>query len=95
METRETYKQEMMARLEKCYVEIYLLDLMVVNAESDTQVRYVKLLDVLHAKKREVAKKIQELEDESGETWEKAKRSADEVWDDLVTGIAHANIVFK
>ena len=42
METRETYKQEMMARLEKCYVEIYLLDLMAVNAESDAQVRYIK-----------------------------------------------------
>jgi hypothetical protein len=95
METSETYKKKMMARLEKCYVEIYLLDLIAVNAESDAQVRFVQELDVLHAKKREAAKKIQELEDASGEALEKAKRSADEIWDDLAIGIAHANIVFK
>ncbi len=95
METNETYKQKMMARLEKCDVEIYLLDLMAVNAESDTKARYTKELDILHAKKREASKKIQELGYASVETWEKVKISANEVMDDLVSDIALADIVFN
>ena len=95
METSETYKQKMTARLEKCYAEIYLLDVKAVQAESDAKLKYIEALDVLHTKKREAAKKIKEMEDTSGEAWEKVKLSADEVWDDLVTGIVHANVIFK
>lgn len=95
METSETYKQKMTERLEKCYAEIYLLDVKAVQAESDAKVEYVKELDVLHTKKREAAKKIMELEGASADAWEKVKLSADEVWDDLDIGIAHANVMFK
>ncbi len=95
MQTSDTYKQRMIKRLKKCCTEIHALDVIAVNADADAKVRYIKELDVLHAKKREAAKKIQELEDASGEAWEAVMLSAEEVWDDLGIGLALAIYKFK
>jgi len=95
MKTKNTYKQKMIERLKRWNEEIYLLDVEAENASEDAKLRYVAKLDVLHAKKREAAKMLKELETASGEAWEKAKITADDVWDDLRTGIVHAAYTFK
>jgi len=91
MESYDTYKQKMIARLKRWNAEISLLDAKAENAAADTKLRYVSELDVLHAKKREAAKTLKELETASGEAWEKVRLTADEIWDDLGIGLAHAN----
>lgn len=78
----------MISRLKKCNIEINALDVMAENSAVDTKLKYVEVLDVLHTKKRDAAKKIKELESASADTWVKIKLSVDEIWDDL--GIAGA-----
>jgi len=95
METDETYKQRMIARLNKCYAEINALDVKAENAVADVKLKYVEELDVLHTKKREASKKIKELENASGETREKVKLTVDEIWDDLGIGLAEVNYKFR
>jgi uncharacterized protein YicC (UPF0701 family) len=94
METYETYKQKMIARLDKCSAEIDALDVKAENAVADVKLKYVEELDMLHTKKREAAKKIKELEAASGEAWENAKLTTDEVLEDLGFGLAQANYKF-
>jgi len=83
METNDTFKQRMNTLLTKWNDQINLLYAKAKNAESDAQLKYVEQLDVLHTKKREAAKLIQELENASGEVWGEVKMTKDNVWDNL------------
>ena len=85
----------MIARLDKCYTEITALDALAENAAAADKPGYVQVLDVLHTKKREAAKKITELQTANGDDWDEISLSADEIWDDLGNGIAHATHSFK
>ena len=95
MESNDTYKKRLIARLDKCHAVITALDVLAENAAADDKPGYVQVLDVLHTKKREAAKKITELQNTSGAAWEEIRLSADEIWDDLGNGIAHAVYSFK
>jgi len=83
METNDTYKQRMNTLLTKWNDQINLLYAKAENAESDAQLKYVEQLDVLHTKRREATKMIQELENTSGEAWEEVKMTTATVWDNL------------
>jgi len=83
MESNDTYKQRMNTLLTKWNDQINLLYEKAKNAESDAKLRYVEQLDVLHTKKREAAKLIQELETASGVAWEEVKMTKDKVWDNF------------
>lgn len=95
METKDAYKQKLEAQLKEWSAQINLFAAKVENAGADVKLKYAQELDVLHTKQREAAKKIKELEDASGDTWEKVKVTADTVLDDLRTGIAQVISKFK
>jgi hypothetical protein len=85
----------MITRLKKYCTEISVLDVKAENSLAEAKLRYVKELDVLHAKKRDAVNKLRELEGASTDTWEKIKLSADETWDDLRFGLAQAIYKFE
>ena len=95
METKDAYKQKLNAQLKEWNAQINLLAAKVENAGADVKLKYARELDGIRAKQREAAKKIEELEDASGDAWEKVKVTADKVWDDLRAGIAQAISKFK
>jgi len=80
METKETYKKKLEAQLNEWIAQIKLLDARAQNAEAGEKLRYLRDLDVLHAKRREVARKMKELETAGDDAWEKVKVTADDVW---------------
>lgn len=95
METKDAYKQKLNSQLKEWNAQINLLVAKVENAASDVKLKYAHELDEIKAKQHEAAQKLKEIEDASGDAWEKLKVSADKVWDDLRTGIAQAISKFK
>lgn len=80
METKEAYKKNLDAQLNEWIAQIKLLEAKAGNAEAGEKLRYLRDLDVLHAKRREVERKMKELENSGDDAWEKVKVTADDVW---------------
>lgn len=81
METMESYKKNLVAQLNEWIAQIKLLDAKAGNAEAGEKLRYLRDLDVMHAKRREVAGKIKALENAGDDSWESVKVTAEEFWD--------------
>lgn len=95
MEIQEAYKQKMAAQLKEWNAQIVLLEARVENAGADVAVRQAEALQVLRAKQRAAAEKMQELEKSTGEAWGQVKETADKVWEELKAGLAEAHRKFK
>jgi hypothetical protein len=95
MDTREAYKQKMEARLKEWGAQINLLAAQAASAGADAKLKYAQDLDKLRDKQRQATEKLKELEEASGDAWEKVKTSADTLWDDLKSGVAHTMGKFK
>ncbi len=95
MNTRDAYKKQMEAHLNELSAQINLLVAKAESAGADAKLKYAQDLDMLQEKKSQVAEKIKELEAASGDAWEKIKDTADNLWEELKTGIAHTAAKFK
>ncbi len=79
----DTYKQKMNTLIAKWNDQINLLYTMAKNAESDTKLKYIEELDMLHAKKREAINMIKELESASDDVLDKDEMNSDRVWGNI------------
>ena len=70
--------------------QINLLNAKIENKGADMRIKYAKELDAVKAKQEEVLQKIKELDEATGENWEKVKNTADQILDDLKTGLNNA-----
>lgn len=95
METKNAYKQKLEAELSEWKAQLNLLAAKAESAGADAKLKYAKELDALHAKQQQAAKKLDELEEASGEAWHKVKDSADKLWVDLKSGVSSAMSRFK
>ena len=95
MEIQEAYKRKMEAQLKEWSAQIDLLEAKAVNAGADIKVMRAKQLHELRAKQRVASEKMKELGKASGAAWEQVKTTADNIWDELKTGIADAHSKFK
>ncbi|MEJ2361283.1 MAG: hypothetical protein P8Z75_07630 [Gammaproteobacteria bacterium] len=95
MDTKEAYKNKLKAQLAEWEAQINLLDAKTKNAAADVQVKYAQELDQLRHQQRKAADKLTELEHASGEAWQEIKVSADQVWDELKSGVTRAMSKFK
>jgi len=75
--------------------EIDLLDADAKNARADARTAYAREVDALRSKRQTVADKLAELDEASGDTWERVKEAADSAWEDLKAGIANVAAKFK
>ena len=95
MGTKEAYKHKMEANLKEWGAQINLLAAKAESAEADARLTYAKEIDKLRAKQHQVAEKLKELENASGDAWKEVKAMADKFWDDLKTGIENTTAKFK
>lgn len=95
MDTKEAYKQKMEAHLKEWGAQINLLAAKAASANADAKLKYAQDLDKLRDKQRQANAKMKELEEASGDAWDKVKSSADELWDDLKSGVSHTMDKFK
>ncbi|PIQ31202.1 MAG: hypothetical protein COS35_10840 [Zetaproteobacteria bacterium CG02_land_8_20_14_3_00_50_9] len=95
MKMREAYKQKMAAQLNELDAEINLYEARLANVGADIRIKYEKDLQALRSKRHAASEKMNELGNASGNAWESVKETADELWNDLKTGIAEAHAKFK
>ncbi|MHB1564820.1 MAG: sll1863 family stress response protein [Leptospirillum sp.] len=90
MDSKEAYKQKLNAQMKEWSAQINLLNAKIENKGADMRIKYAKELDAVKAKQEEVLQKIKELDEATGENWEKVKNTADQILDDLKTGLNNA-----
>jgi len=95
MTTKDAYRQKIEAQMNELDAEIDLLAANAKNARVDARAAYAHEVDALRSKRQTVADKLAELDEASGDTWEKVKEAADGAWEDLKTGIANVAAKFK
>lgn len=95
MEIREAYKQKKAAQLKEWGAQINLMEAKLENVGADMQVKRAEQIKALRAQQQEASEKMKELGKASGEAWEQVKVTADQVWDDLKSGVAEAHSKFK
>lgn len=95
MEIQDAYKQKMAAQLKEWGAQLDLLEAKVENVGADIKIKRAKELHELRAKMSVASVKMNELEKASGEAWEQVKQTADQVWEDLKSGVAAAHSRFK
>jgi len=95
MEIQDAYKQKMAAQLKEWGAQLDLLEAKAENVGADIKVKRAKELQELRGKMSVASVKMNELEKASGEAWEQVKNTADQVWEDLKSGVAAAHSRFK
>jgi chromosome segregation ATPase len=95
MKTKDQYIESLASELKEWSAQIDLMAAKAENATADAKLNYAREIEELRAKQREASAKMKELEEASGDAWETVKETADNVWDDLKTGIARAVSKFR
>lgn len=95
METQDAYKQKMAAQLKEWSAQIDLLEAKIENLDADMVVTRAKELKELRIKQQAASKKLHEIGVASGEAWVQIKFTADQMWEDLKTGVTAAHSKFK
>jgi len=90
MDSKEAYKQKLNAQMKEWGAQINLLNAKIENKGADVRLKYSKELDAVKAKQDEVIQKIKELDEATGESWEKVKVTADQILNDLKAGVNNA-----
>jgi len=95
MEVKNAYQNKMEAQLKELSAKIDLLEAKVGSAKADMRVVQAKELHELRSKWRVATEKMKELENSSGEAWEQVKETADQIWEELKSGVSKAHDKFR
>jgi len=95
MEIQKAYQQKLAAQLKEWDAQINLLEAKVESAGADIKVQRARQLGELRAKQSAASAKMQELGKASGAAWDQVKVTADNIWDELKTGVEAARSAFK
>jgi len=95
MEIQKAYQQKLAAQLKEWDAQINLLEAKVESAGADIKVQRARQLGELRAKQNAASAKMQELGKASGAAWDQVKATADNIRDELKTGVEAARSTFK
>ncbi|MDO8988884.1 MAG: hypothetical protein Q7U91_04555 [Sideroxyarcus sp.] len=95
MDIQNAYKQKREAQLKEWGAQINLMEAKLESASADMKVKGVEQIQALRAQQHNASEKMKELGKATGEAWEQVKTTADQVWDDLKSGVAEAHSKFK
>ncbi|HUW75169.1 MAG TPA: hypothetical protein VMV70_00690 [Gallionella sp.] len=95
MEIQKAYQQKLAAQLKEWDAQINLLEAKVESAGADIKVQRARQLGELRAKQNAASAKMQELGKASGAAWDQIKATADNIRDELKTGVEAARSTFK
>ncbi|MDO9104861.1 MAG: coiled coil domain-containing protein [Methylovulum sp.] len=95
MKTKEEYIDNLAAELKAWSTQIDHLAAKAEQSAGMAKRKYNEEINVLHANQQAASAKMRELEDASDDAWESVKETADQVWNDLRTGVARAVAKFN
>jgi hypothetical protein len=95
MKTKEEYIDSLAAELKVWSAEIDNLHAKAEAASEDVKIKYHAEIEALRVKECEANEKIKELQATSGEAWDTVKVTAEQVWQDLRTGLSTIVDKFK
>lgn len=95
MNDQNSYKERMNTQLKEWSAEIDVLEAKAERSGADLKVKKTEAIRDLRAKQHAASAKMSELNTATGEAWTKVKETADQLWDDLKTGLATAHDKFK
>lgn len=83
MDPRETYREKIEATLQEWKTKIDQLKTQVEKTGADAKLKYEEYIPILHAKREEAERKLEELKTASEETWENVKAGVEYAWSEL------------
>ena len=95
MDIQNAYKQKREAQLKEWGAQINLMEAKLENVSADMKVKGVEQIQALRAQQHNASEKMKELGKATDEAWEQVKTTADQIWDDLKSGVAEAHSKFK
>jgi len=95
MEAQDAYRKRMAAQLKEWTAQINLLEARLDKLGGDMRVKGAGELHELRARQRAAGETMKELGKSTGEAWEKAKETADKMWDDFNASLTETQSKFK
>ena len=95
MKFQDSYKEKMNAQLNEWNAQIDVLEAKAESAGAGLKVKRAEVIRDLRAKQNAASAQMTELDQATGEAWDKVKETADKLWDDLKTGLSAAHSKFR
>lgn len=95
MGMKEAYQKKMQAQLDVWSAEIDRLKAQAARMEADAQIRSMKQIDGLRAKRDAAAEELARLERAGDEAWEDLKNGIEGAWDALASAVKDASSRFR
>ena len=93
-EKRDAYVQKLKAKMDEWSAEIDKIEAKAGQTEAESKIAYEKQLADLRAKRKEVDKKIAELQKAGEGAWEDLKQGLENSWEILKTSVTKAKSEF-
>ncbi|MFO7783880.1 MAG: hypothetical protein ACQET7_13380 [Thermodesulfobacteriota bacterium] len=94
-EKRDAYIQKLRARMDEWNAEIDFLSAKADQAKAETKIEYLKRLEDLRAKRRDLQEKIVEVEQAGESAWEDLKQGLENSWTIFKTSLTKAKSEFE
>ncbi len=95
MKIQNAYKEKLAAQLKEWDAQINLLEAKAGKLSADLKLKRAEEIVQLRARQNAASEKMKELEEATGEAWERVKLTADIVWEELKAGVTAAQQKFK
>ena len=95
MSHRDEYIAQMKQRLDAWNTEINALEVRGHEIKEDAKETYQEQLAVLHAKRAEGEKKIEQMREAGDNTWEQIKAESENIWEALKDSVTAFRAHFK
>jgi len=95
MNDKTTYRDQLAAQLKEWSAEIDVLEARICKLGADMKLKHAEEIRDLRVKQQAASGKLEELGKASGEAWVQVKNTADNVWEELKTGVAATRAKFK
>lgn len=94
-EKRDAYIQKLRAKMAEWNAEIDFLSAKADQAKAETKIEYLKRLEDLRAKRRDLQEKIVEIEQAGESAWENLKQGLENSWTIFKTSLIKAKSEFE
>ena len=95
MNVHEAYKEKMSAQLKEWSAQINLLEAKAEKIGADIKVKHAEEMRDLRVKQQAASEQLRELGKATGDAWDQVKITADNVWEELKSGLTAAHSKFK
>ena len=95
MKIQNAYKEKLAAQLKEWDAQINLLEAKAGKLSADLKLKRAEEIVELRARQNAASEKMKELEEATGEAWERVKLTAVIVWEELKAGVTAAQQKFK